>query len=45
MADQSLFAGPALRRLRKREGLTQGAMANRLDISASYLNLLERTLP
>lgn len=42
MADQSLFAGPALRRLRKREGLTQGAMANRLDISASYLNLLER---
>ena len=42
MADQSLFAGPALRRLRKREGLTQGAMATRLDISASYLNLLER---
>ena len=42
MADQSLFAGPALRRLRKREGLTQGAMANRLGISPSYLNLLER---
>ena len=41
MADQSLFAGPALRRLRKREALTQGAMANRLDISASYLNLIE----
>ena len=42
MSDQSLFAGPALRRLRKREGLTQGAMANRLGISSSYLNLLER---
>ena len=42
MADQSLFAGPALRRLRKREGLTQGTMATRLGISPSYLNLLER---
>ena len=42
MAEQSLFAGPALRRLRKREGLTQGTMATRLGISPSYLNLLER---
>lgn len=42
MADASLFAGPALRRLRKREGLTQAAMAARLAISPSYLNLMER---
>ena len=37
-----MFAGPAMRRLRKREGLTQAAMAARLSISASYLNLIER---
>ncbi|MGN3973324.1 helix-turn-helix domain-containing protein [Tsuneonella sp. SYSU-LHT278] len=42
MADSAMFAGPALRRLRKREGLTQSAMAARLGISASYLNLIER---
>ena len=42
MADQGVLAGPAIRRLRKRENLTQAAMANRLDISPSYLNLLER---
>ena len=42
MADGPLFAGPAMRRLRKREGLTQVAMAARLSISPSYLNLLER---
>ncbi len=42
MADASLFAGPALRRLRKREGLTQAAMSARLAISPSYLNLMER---
>lgn len=42
MADSALFAGPALRRLRKREGLTQSAMATRLGISPSYLNLIER---
>lgn len=42
MPDDALFAGPALRRLRKRERLTQAAMANRLAISPSYLNLLER---
>lgn len=42
MSDDPIFAGPALRRLRKREGLTQAAMAQRLDISASYLNLIER---
>ena len=42
MADDALFAGPAIRRLRKREGLTQAATAARLDISPSYLNLIER---
>lgn len=42
MADNSLLAGPALRRLRKREGLTQAAMAASLGISPSYLNLIER---
>ncbi|WP_369025379.1 short-chain fatty acyl-CoA regulator family protein [Qipengyuania sp. RANM35] len=42
MAEEALFAGPAIRRLRKREGLTQAATAARLDISPSYLNLIER---
>lgn len=42
MADGSVFAGPALRRLRKREGMTQAAMAAALGISPSYLNLIER---
>lgn len=42
MADNALLAGPSLRRLRKREGLTQAAMAASLGISPSYLNLIER---
>lgn len=42
MADGSVFAGPVIRRLRKREGLTQAAMASALGISPSYLNLIER---
>lgn len=42
MAEEAIFAGPALRRLRKREGLTQAAMAARMSISPSYLNLIER---
>jgi predicted transcriptional regulator len=42
MTDSSLLAGPSLRRLRKREGLTQAAMAASLGISPSYLNLIER---
>ena len=42
MIDANLLAGPALRRLRKRESLTQAAMASALDISPSYLNLIER---
>ncbi|MCJ8158315.1 short-chain fatty acyl-CoA regulator family protein [Sphingomonas sp. LaA6.9] len=42
MAEQKLFAGHAIRRLRRGGGLTQAAMAEMLDISASYLNLIER---
>lgn len=42
MADQKIFAGPRIRRLRKAEGLTQSSMAEGLGISASYLNLIER---
>lgn len=41
MTESALLAGPALRRLRRREGLTQSAMADRLGISPSYLNLVE----
>ena len=42
MADAAILAGPAIRRLRRRDGLTQAAMAARLAISPSYLNLIER---
>ncbi len=42
MSENALLAGPSLRRLRKREGLTQAAMAAALGISPSYLNLIER---
>ena len=42
MADQKVFAGPRIRRLRQDKGLTQTAMAESLDISPSYLNLIER---
>lgn len=42
MADGALFAGAALRRLRRREGMTQSTMATRLKISPSYLTLIER---
>ena len=37
-----LFLGPRLRRLRRELGLTQAEMAEELDISASYIALLER---
>lgn len=37
-----LFAGNRLQHLRKREGLTQAAMAGQIGISLSYLNQLER---
>jgi predicted transcriptional regulator/DNA-binding XRE family transcriptional regulator len=42
MAEGSLLAGSAIRRVRRREGLTQADMAARLSISPSYLNLIER---
>ena len=42
MTEETLLAGPAIRRLRRRESLTQAAMATRLSISPSYLNLIER---
>jgi predicted transcriptional regulator/DNA-binding XRE family transcriptional regulator len=42
MADRKLFAGHAVRRLRRQAGLTQAAMAEMLAISPSYLNLVER---
>lgn len=40
--DRKLFAGPRLRRLRLQLGLTQTRMADDLDVSVSYLNLIER---
>jgi XRE family transcriptional regulator, fatty acid utilization regulator len=42
MSDPKLFAGAAIRRLRRTQDLTQAAMADTLGISASYLNLIER---
>ncbi|GAA0312728.1 short-chain fatty acyl-CoA regulator family protein [Sphingomonas oligophenolica] len=42
MADRKLFAGHAVRRLRRQAGLTQAAMSDMLAISPSYLNLVER---
>lgn len=42
MAERKIFAGHAIRRLRRSGGLTQVALADMLDISPSYLNLIER---
>ena len=42
MADEKLFAGHAVRRIRRASDQTQAAMAETLEISASYLNLIER---
>ncbi|MFT3966823.1 MAG: short-chain fatty acyl-CoA regulator family protein [Sphingobium sp.] len=42
MSDAKLFAGHAVRRLRRAQGLTQVAFAEAVDISPSYLNLIER---
>ncbi|WP_288457136.1 short-chain fatty acyl-CoA regulator family protein [uncultured Sphingomonas sp.] len=42
MAREKVLAGHAVKRLRRRLGLTQAAMAETLDISPSYLNLIER---
>jgi XRE family transcriptional regulator, fatty acid utilization regulator len=42
MAEQKIFAGPRIRRLRQSRNETQTAMAEALGISPSYLNLIER---
>lgn len=42
MADQKIFAGPRIRRIRHGLELTQAAMAAEIGVSASYLNLIER---
>lgn len=42
MADQKIFSGARIRRLRKERGLTQARMAEDLGVSTSYLNLIER---
>ncbi|HLP65979.1 MAG TPA: helix-turn-helix domain-containing protein [Rhizobium sp.] len=42
MAEHKIFAGPRVRRIRNGLGLTQTAMAEALEISPSYLNLIER---
>ncbi len=42
MADRKLFAGAAIKRLRRAANMTQVALADALDISPSYLNLVER---
>jgi hypothetical protein len=42
MVESKIFAGPRVRRLRNRLGMTQTAMAEGLGISPSYLNLIER---
>lgn len=41
-AERRLYLGPSLRRLRRERGLTQADMAADLDVSASYIALLER---
>ena len=42
MPSSKIFAGPRLRRLRVKLGLSQAAFAQSLGLSASYLNLMER---
>ena len=42
MTESKIFAGPRVRRLRNRLGITQTTMADGLGISPSYLNLIER---
>ena len=41
-AERRLYVGPSLRRLRRDLGLTQADMAADLEVSASYVALLER---
>ncbi len=42
MAERKIFAGPKVRRVRNGLRMTQTAMAEALEISPSYLNLIER---
>ncbi|MEM0977864.1 MAG: short-chain fatty acyl-CoA regulator family protein [Pseudomonadota bacterium] len=42
MAEQKVFAGPRIRRMRNGLGMTQSAMAKQIGVSPSYLNLIER---
>lgn len=42
MSETKPYAGHAVRRIRRANGLTQAAMAEALSVSASYLNLIER---
>ncbi len=42
MSIQKIFAGPRIRRIRTSLELTQTSMAEKLGISPSYLNLIER---
>jgi predicted transcriptional regulator/DNA-binding XRE family transcriptional regulator len=42
MSDTRLLAGHAVRRLRRAQQMTQVAFAEAIDISPSYLNLIER---
>ena len=42
MAERKILAGHAVRRLRRTSGLTQVALADALEISPSYLNLIEK---
>lgn len=42
LVENKIFAGPRIRRIRNGLALTQTAMAERLGISPSYLNLIER---
>lgn len=42
MTDKKIFAGPRVRRLRQSLQVSQAAMARTLEISPSYLNLVER---
>src|SRR3954471_15604306 len=42
LTPRRLFVGPSLRRIRRDLGLTQADMAADLEVSASYIALLER---
>lgn len=42
MAGEKIFIGPKLRELRQSRKLTQAQMAGELEVSASYINLIER---